>query len=306
MKSFNEIYEKVYKECSEPLEMLRKKARNKFIGSVLIFIIIGAILNKITKANIFIVIAILISSLYMLFFKSREQYNVSFSKSRKQYNVVFKEKVIKSFIKEYSENLEFHPLRGIPQQTYSKARFEYYDNYYSEDLITGTLEGGHTINMAEVVTESETTDSDGDTTRSAIFYGLFAEVELSKVLNADIRIRKNGISLFSNEKDKMEMDSGEFEKKFDVYSTDKIIAMQLLTADIMQMLIDFKEKNKVTPEMTIEGNRLYIRFLTGEVFEANLVKKALDYSTLNKYYNIINFTLDLTEKFLKNINETEV
>ncbi len=295
MKNFNEIYEEVYRECSEPLEILRKRARNGFIATTFISVLIGAILSIITKNTIFIVIAIIITALYM-----------GFSKSRKQYNATFKGKIIKSFIKEYSESLEFYPTRGIPQTTYLRAKFESYDNYYSEDLITGTLEGGYAINMSEVKTETESTDSDGDTTTSTVFHGLFAEVELSKVLNAYMRIRKNGIALFSNKKDKIEMDSGEFEKKFNVYSTDKIIAMQLLTADIMQMLIDFKEKNKITPEMTIEGNRLYIRFSTGEVFEANLIKKALDYSTLNKYYNIINFTLDLTEKFLKNINETEV
>ena len=51
---------------------------------------------------------------------------------------------------------------------------------------------------------------------------------------------------------------------------------------------------------------MYIRVCTGEVFEAKVFKKALDYDTLLKYYNIINFTLELTEKILKNIKETEI
>lgn len=294
MKNFNEIYEKVYKECSEPLEQLRKKSRNGIILAVFVSIFVGLILTIITKNTTMIFVAVIISAFFQIF-----------SKSGKKYKTVFKEKIIKSFVKEYSQKLEFYPTRGISPMKYDQAKFEFYERYHSEDLITGTLEGEYRISMAEVKTETESRDSDGNTTTYTVFHGLFAEIELNKNLNSCIRIRKNGISLF-NKKDKLEMDSGEFEKKFNVYSTDKIIAMQLLTSDIMQMLLDFKEENKITPEMTIEGNRFYIRFATGGVFEAKLMKKALDYDILKRYYNLINFTLDLTEKFLNNINETEV
>ena len=104
----------------------------------------------------------------------------------------------------------------------------------------------------------------------------------------------------------MELDSGEFEKLYDVYSTDKIMAMQLLTSDIMQMFIDFKEKYKITPELTLKENKLYIRFQTGNMFEAILTKKALDYTTLLKYYDTIKFTLNITKEFIKNVKETEI
>ncbi len=294
MKNFNDIYEKIYAECSQPLEELRKKTRNGITTVILISIIVGIILTIITRSIFMIFLAIIISIFY-----------IALSKNNKNYRTMFKEKIIKSFVKEYSDSLEFYPTKGISEMTYRQAKFEYYERYHSEDLITGTLEGGYAINMAEVQTETEETDSDGNRTTYTVFHGLFAEIGLDKMINSDIRIRRDGMSLF-NKKDKIEMDSGEFEKKFNVYSTDKIIAMQLLTSDIMDMLLDFKEKNKITPEITIEGNKFYIRFATGSVFEAKLMKKALDYDTLKRYYDIINFTLDLTEKFLKNINETEV
>lgn len=156
--------------------------------------------------------------------------------------------------------------------------------------------------MAEVESEIESRDSDGNVEYMTVFYGLFAEIKLDKTILANIKIRKNTLTLIKP-KDKIEMDSSEFEKIFNVYGTDPIITMQLLTADVMQMLVEFKEKNKFTPEITIKENNLYIRFNTGEVFEATMFKEALDYSTLLKYYNIINFTLELTEKILKNIKE---
>ena len=159
--------------------------------------------------------------------------------------------------------------------------------------------------MAEVHTQDRSTDSEGHTTYTTLFHGLYAEIQLNKIVETNLKIRKNAITIFKN-KEKIEMDSAEFEKKYNVYATDKIIAMQLLTADVMQMLLDFKETNKILPEITLKQNYLYIRFETGNVFEANIMKKSLNYETLKKYYDIINFTLKLTESFIKNIKETEL
>lgn len=293
MKNFNKIYEEVYKECNAELENLRKKSMKKTIIFMIIFIIISLSLGKIFAYTMFIMFAI--PAIILFSFRNKE---------RKRYNSLFKSKVIRKFIKEYNEELDYRPSVGMPYIIYAKANFEPHDKYRSEDLIVGVLEGGYPIKMAEVKTEVETPDGDGGTTTHTVFYGLFAEIKLNKTINASMRIRKNNI--FFSKKDKLEMDSAEFEKKFNVFSTNKIIAMQLLTADIMELFMEFIEENKIIPEITLEGNHFYIRFQTGNIFEAKLMKKALDYSMLKKYFDIINFTLTLTEKFLKNINETEI
>ena len=152
MKNFNEIYEEIYRETENILEPIRKKARNENIYMIIIAIFL-ALLFIMTR-SIIAVIIILISGFIYHFF----------AKSGKKYKTMFKEDIIKKFVKSYSENLEFYPTRGIPKATYNLAKFEYYDRYRSEDLITGTLESGYKINMAEVKTETESTDSDGDTT----------------------------------------------------------------------------------------------------------------------------------------------
>ena len=294
MKNFNEIYEKVYKESNDTLEKARNRARNGIIWITFIMITIGTILSIMTKSPFFIFGTFLIIALYM-----------GFSKDNKNYINLFKEKVIKTFVKEYSETLEYIPNLGISKQIYRNGEFENFDTFYSEDLIKGTLDGNYKINMSEVHTEKESKDEDGHTTYYTVFRGLFAEIILDKNVKTKLKIRKDNISLFGK-KDKIKMDSSEFEKIFNVYSTDKIIAMQLLTSDIMQMFIEFKEENKLTPELTIKDNTLYIRFETGAVFEPKLLKKSLEFDFLLKYYNIINFTLGLTEKMIKNIKETEI
>ena len=298
MKNFNEIYERIYGECSIYLEQARKEKIKKLVIINIPIILIGIFLmllleDEETTFYLIIIVILLISKISTKSFK------------KSIYNSTFKNKVIRSLVKEYNKDFEYIPSKGIPQITYMKGNFEKFDTYYSEDLIYGLLESKYTINMAEVKTEKESTDYKGRRSKTTVFEGLFAEIYLDKNINANILIRENSLSLFGNDF-KLEMDSGEFEKIFNVYSTNKIIAMQLLTSDVMEFFIDFKNKNKITPEVTLEGNKLYIRFPIGNIFEAKVIRKALDYSTLKNYYDIINYTLTLTEKFIKNINETEV
>ena len=166
------------------------------------------------------------------------------------------------------------------------------------------------IEMAEVHTEREetTTDSNGhtSTTYSTIFHGLFAKIDLNQSSQVMFQIRKNTMlgDIFKG-KTKLDMDSGEFEKIFDVKTDDKISTLRILTSDVMQMLIDFKTQNKVTPEIILNNNILYIRFSVGNVFEPNMVKNDMDYDKLKKTYDIINFTFNLAQNFVKNILEFE-
>ena len=82
--------------------------------------------------------------------------------------------------------------------------------------------------------------------------------------------------------------------------------MQILTADIMEMLIEFKKASKIEYELTLKGNQIYLRFFTGAVFEPNILKKSLDYNTLKRYYDIIEFIFKVTRSINKVIEETEI
>lgn len=100
---------------------------------------------------------------------------------------------------------------------------------------------------------------------------------------------------------------GEFEKYFDVSATNKIIGMQLLTADVMEELIDFENKTNMKYDIIINNNNIYLRFHCGTMFEpANLKKGVLDEKILEKYFYMLNFTYNLSDKIIKLINETEI
>ena len=97
-------------------------------------------------------------------------------------------------------------------------------------------------------------------TDTSIFCGLFNKIFLSE----DTGVRLSIV----NKKDyygkqipdaKIDIDSTEFENKFNVYADDKVKAMQILTADVMEI---FKQMYKVSKdgfEVAIIKNKMYLR-----------------------------------------------
>ena len=71
-------------------------------------------------------------------------------------------------------------------------------------------------------------------------------------------------------------------------------------------MITFRKDHKTKFEITINQNQLYIRFYTGNMFEANIFKSSVNFNTLKKVYDIINFTFDITRRFIKISEDTEI
>ncbi len=83
--------------------------------------------------------------------------------------------------------------------------------------------------------------------------------------------------------------------------------MQILTSDIMQELIEFKQNNKLEFEVTIIDNNLYLRFYCGNVFEAATLKKGpIEEKSFNKYFEITKFTYELSKNIIKTIEDVEI
>ena len=130
------------------------------------------------------------------------------------------------------------------------------------------------------------------------FEGIFVEAYVDNDIETRIKITKN-----KNSKQKAEMDNAEFEKRFDVFTEDRILAMRILTHDVMEEMIQFYDKIKY--EVVIVENKIYLRFLTGEVFEPKINGKAIDEEALVTYYSILKFIVEVTTKLNKEIKNLE-
>ena len=113
-----------------------------------------------------------------------------------------------------------------------------------------------------------------------------------------------GFSLFNN-KQKLEMDSCEFEKAFNVYTDNNIIAMQLLTADIQEDILNLYNKYKINFHIAIMHDKMYVLFNTGRMFETFSTNSSPN-EVLEKYFEIMKFIYKLVDKIIITIKDTEI
>lgn len=297
MKNFNTIYQELYKECHDDLEILRKKA---FKETLIAYTITLAICAMVFAVNVTIAIILVLTIPSLV---------IAFSPFYKVYTTQYKNVVMKKLVEFYDSSLSFNPVGKIKNTSYKDAEFELYDYFYANDLIFGKIDNEIEFEAGDVRTEIETTDSDGNTSRSTVFSGLFSSAKFNNDIKSTIKIRSDkgflGKLLPAN-KQLIQLDSQEFEKLFDVYATDKIVAMRVLTSDILDYMISFRKENKIKYELTLKNSSLYIRIHCKDMFEPPSRKDSLDFDTLYMYYKIIHFICELNRKFYYIISEKNI
>ncbi len=325
-KAFELVYARVEKKIESKkneLNSLRKKLRDQE-ANLLIIVIVAAFLLLIILLtegmdgvwialgllSIFIMAFKLFSPLIdLIAFKNKPNKPKNKSKGEIEYTNYYKENIITPFLKELKCDIEYKPNEGLSKEDYNKADFKkQYQRYSSADLMNVVLKKKYSLSMAEVLTEIETV---GNQTigYEPLFWGVVVKSELKKSINSDFFLRDSYDDFYWKSKlnaDKVIMDSVEFEKTYEVYSSNKIVAMQILTADIMQMLLEFKEKTGIRFDITIKNNQLYIQYLTGPIFEIPATYiDAWDRDTLYRYYLIIKFSFKLSYKIMKILEEND-
>lgn len=159
-EKFEEIYNKIVEENLEDMEKIRKGAaeENKKkltqIGRMIfLFLVIYFIVPTSIRAVYTVTFAaLLIFAIYKVIHKNG-------TSKEEQYTKTYKNKIIKTIINSFDENLEYMPQSGISSDVYKEADFESYDKYESDDFVLGKLENGCNFTMSEVMTKNRHKDS---------------------------------------------------------------------------------------------------------------------------------------------------
>lgn len=316
MKTLDEIYKELesknIKELDDAWKEAKKESENnkKIKLTICLIIDICAIIFLlkiiISKSLIFLpffLITTLIINVFVVVIV-----NILFNKNRSKYNEKYKKIVINKLLNNFFDNVEYFPEKPMPKYIYDKNKYEYYNIYKSEDYFEAQINQEYSIQMAEILTQEKQTykNSKGETQTRIItkFHGLFAKIIINKSIIEELEIMKNGTVFLQN---RLKMDSSEFEKHFDVKCSNKIVGMQLLTADVMEELVEFENKTNMKYDIAIKGNELYLRFHSGEMFEySNFENGVLDKEGIKKYFYMLNFTYNVSNKLIKIINDLEI
>ena len=137
---------------------------------------------------------------------------------------------------------------------------------------------------------------------ASVFKGTYIIIDIASQIPIFVRISKNK---YVQSKNKVELDSNEFEKYFDVNSEDRILATRILTADVLQMLVDFYKKYNIKFEIVFKENKIYINLHTAEAFKIPKYKR-IDKQQIYLYYAILEFTTNLSKEINKVLNGIEL
>ncbi len=229
---------------------------------------------------------------------------VAYFISKREYKKLYKKLVMQRAITEYDSNLTYNAQAGITPREYIDAHFETFDRFNSEDLIEGSIDNIN-FKMSDVHTQRRHRDRDGKDTYVTLFKGVFVCATLSKNVNASINIINNTIKI-GNRDSYITIDNEEFEQKYDVSTTDRILAMRILTPDVTTNLLDLQNEYNIPAEIKIIDNIVYFRFYIADMFEPTMFNKAEEANSIAEYIMILDNIKRTIYKMAKTIEGTDI
>lgn len=322
---FEELYKKIFLKNNSEIEKLRIKVRNisalylLFLVLTFLFVIFGIfivpfILNSLDiYINGIIYHTLFLLGAYICGYKSLMLFG-KYKKEMPIYKNSFKENVISKIVPLVNSNLLYFNGNDIAiniEPEYRASGFDGYDynSFKVDDYIQGNIEDDLILRMADVIVKNIIQTKNGESSED-IFNGIFVMVnsgdtdDKEKDNNKIVTIYSNVYSI--NPDTKVEVESEEFNKYFLVSTNDKIYALQILTADVINILLTYKKVYDLDFEIKIRGARTYIRFHIDNMFEPKIFKEALNKDDIYIYYNVLKFIIDFSKKLNKVIKETSL
>ncbi len=322
---FEELYKKIFLKNNSEIEKLRIKVRNisalylLFLVLTFLFVIFGIfivpfILNSLDiYINGIIYHTLFLLGAYICGYRSLMLFG-KYKKEMPIYKKSFKENVISKIVPLVNSNLLYFNGNDIAiniEPEYRASGFDGYDynSFKVDDYIQGNIEDDLILRMADVIVKNIIQTKNGESSED-IFNGIFVMVnsgdtdDKEKDNNKIVTIYSNVYSI--NPDTKVEVESEEFNKYFLVSTNDKIYALQILTADVINILLTYKKVYDLDFEIKIRGARTYIRFHIDNMFEPKIFKEALDKDDIYIYYNVLKFIIDFSKELNKVIKETSL
>lgn len=279
LEKLNEIYDNIYLKSVEKNKELNNKIKQikhntkitilKIFGIILCIVIFLVFITKNIELLVLLIFVPGPLYIYYLAHKGSEMRKANLNNDTETlYN-----DIRTNIIQQINTGLKYNANEGILKETYNKGLYENYDRFYSEDKIEGLLDKSK-VTISYVATSNGHTPDRGYNEFKWLFRGYFITFDFVNNKNLKIKIKKDGIE--------------ELEQKL-LNGEDEVFVK-----NIKNQIELYIEKSKLTPEVTIIHNKVYIRIRAN-----SLDNDLLDKTNLKNYYNGINNIVQLIISVLK-------
>lgn len=210
----------------------------------------------------------------------------------------------KELIGEIVQNLcpaaSYSPNDGISESVFSNSGlFTSPDRYHAEDQISGYVDKTSFV-CSEVHAEERKTRTTKSGTQHywvTIFRGFLFMADFHKDFKGKTTIIRNSLFKLKFGESRVKMESPEFEKVFDVFSTDQVEARYLITPSMMERLLSLNSRFGKDVTISFRNSTILVAIPSSRnCFEASVWRSLSDMRILKADFEVIHSLLEIVDE----------
>ena len=247
-----------------------------------LFLLLGAIGSE-NLLSTALILGVLIYSFRRLFFRY------------KRFIAEFKTRVINTIVQEFG--FHFGPDRGLHLNDFFSVYDSYPASYRSEDLILGELDQTEVEICDFAAFNMEPSGKMMKGLRTTTFQGILFKATFPKELAHWVYVCDKKEGCLRKEGEIALMDSPSFNRYFDVFTEDQILARYALSPKLMERFCGLREKFNCPISMVLRNREVIIALNLGKnSFEPSFEKSLLEDNTIRDYISSIKGFTDMVKE----------
>ena len=273
-------------------ELLRK-GRSEGLAYAAIFFVVGVIALLILKLEgIFGPIVIVVISVIIFI--------TCINNKSKIFSSFYKEEVVDEIIHAFCPNATYSPNDGVGEELFrNSGLFTSPDRYHAEDLIEGCLDKTSFI-CSEVHAEERRARSTKNGVQyywEDIFKGFLFIADFHKEFQGETTLLRNSLFKVKMGASRVKMENPDFEKVFDVFSTNQIEARYLITPSMMERMLKLDSNFKKGVTISFRNSTILVAIPDSKNrFEADVWSSLNDMSILKSDFAVLQSLLDIVNE----------
>ena len=273
-------------------ELLRK-GRSEGLIYAAIFLVVGVIALLILKLEgIFGPIGIVVISVIIFI--------TCINNKSKIFSSFYKEEVVDEIIHAFCPNATYSPNDGVGEDLFrNSGLFTSPDRYHAEDLIEGCLDKTSFI-CSEVHAEERRARSTKNGVQyywEDIFKGFLFIADFHKEFLGETTVLRDSFFKIKMGASRVKMENPDFEKVFDVFSTNQIEARYLITPSMMERMLKLDSNFKKGITISFRNSMILVAIPDSKNrFEADVWSSLSDMNILKSDFAVLQSLLEIVDE----------